>query len=134
MNGPNTACCVYAPTAEWDAQRRARLESEMGSEDAVAMRLRRAEEEKQRKLLEFEEKARARSDEIGAGEAALRERHANAELVKQQALQQMHEMNRVKAAAYNQGNYVHCSPIFSSLLYSTPSRNKPVSHAFVRSA
>jgi len=82
------------------------MESEMGSEDAVKMRLRRAEEDKQRILREFEEKARARADDIGAGETALRERHANAELAKQQALQQMHEMNRAKAAAYNQGTSV----------------------------
>ena len=90
-------------TAEWEAQRRTRLESDMGSEDAVAMRLRRAEEDKQRKLREFEEKARTRPDEMGAREASLRERHANAELAKQQSLQQLYEMNRAKAAAYNQG-------------------------------
>jgi len=92
---------VYAGrlTAEWEAQRRAN----MGSEDAVAMRLRRAEEDKQRKLREFDEKARTRSDERGAGEEALRERHANADLAKQQTLQQLHEMNRAKTAAYNQG-------------------------------
>jgi len=89
--------------AEWEAQRRARLESEMGSEDAMKMRLRRAEEDKQRKLQELEEMARTRPDEIGAREAALRERQANAEQAKQQALQQLHEMNRVKTAAYNQG-------------------------------
>jgi len=100
-------------TAEWEAQRRARMESGTGAEDAVAMRLRRAEEEKQRKLLEFEEKARTRSDEMGARETALRERHANAELAKQQALQQMHEMNRAKAAAYNQGMFIG----FPSLSY-----------------
>lgn len=76
------------------------MESE---EDAVAMRLRRAEEDKQRKLQEFDEKARTRSDEMGSREAALRQRQADADLAKQQALQQLHEMNRVKAAAYNQG-------------------------------
>jgi len=90
-------------TAEWEAERQARMESGLGAEDAVTMRLRRADEEKQRKLREFEEKARTPSDEIGARETALRERHANAELVKQQALQQMHDLNRAKAAAYNQG-------------------------------
>jgi len=117
--------CVHMLTAEWDAQRRARLESDMGSEDAVAMRLRRAEEEKQRKLREFEEKARTRSEDVGAREAALRERHANADLAKQQALQQMHEMNRAKAAAYNQGIYSHSSPLVSSPLFASES----VSHA-----
>jgi len=88
---------------EWEAQRRARLESDTGSEDAITMRLRRAEEDKQRKLRELEEKARTKPDEIGAREAALRERHANADLAKQQTLQQMQEINRTKAAAYNQG-------------------------------
>jgi len=92
------------PSAEWDAQRRARLESELGSEDAVALRLRRAEEDKRRKMQEFDEKARTRSDEIGAREAALRERQANADVAKQQALEQLYEMNHSKAAAYNQGN------------------------------
>jgi len=103
------------PTAEWDAQRRARMESE---EDAVAMRLRRAEEDKQRKLQEFDEKARTRSDEMGSREAALRQRQADADLAKQQALQQLHEMNRVKAAAYNQGtSFRPCMfPVSSRLL------------------
>ena len=96
--------------AEWEAQRRARLESDAGAEDAVAMRLRRAEEDKLRKLREFEEKARERSDEMGAREAALRERQASADLAKQQALQQLHEMNRTKAAAYNQGTCVRRVP------------------------
>jgi len=100
---------VRALTAEWEAQRRARLESDLGSEDAITMRLRRAEEDRQKKLCELEEKARTRPDEIGAGEAALRERHANAELAKQQTLQQLHEMNRAKTAAYNQGMSVYTS-------------------------
>jgi len=110
---------VLTVSAEWEAQRQARME---GSEDAVAMRLRRADEEKQRKLREFEEKARTRSDELGARETALRERHANADLVKQQALQQMHELNRSKAAAYNQGTcivYTVFLPLFSYHLFSS---------------
>ena len=86
-----------------EAQRRARMESGLGAEDALAMRLRRAEEEKQRVLHEFDEKARARAEEPGARETALRERHANAEQAKQEALQQMYDMNRAKAAAYNKG-------------------------------
>ena len=104
-----TARYVCTLTAEWEAQRRARLESDLGSEDAITMRLRRAEEDRQRTLRELEEKARTRPDEVGSGEAALRERHANAELAKQQTLQQLHEMNRAKTAAYNQGMSVHTS-------------------------
>ena len=89
--------------AEWEAARRAREE---GGEDAVALRLRRADDDKRRKMAEFDDKARASralADEMGAREAALRERQANAELAREQALQQLYDMNRAKAAAYNQG-------------------------------
>ena len=94
--------CV-ACIAEWEAARRAREE---GGEDAVALRLRRADDDKRRKMAEFDDKARASralADEMGAREAALRERQANAELAREQALQQLYDMNRAKAAAYNQG-------------------------------
>jgi hypothetical protein len=92
-------------TAVWEAQRDARLASEAGQEDAVAMRLRRAEEDKQRKMREFEEKARERSQAIGAGEEALRLRQTNAEQERQRSLEQLHEVSRVKTAAYNTGVY-----------------------------
>jgi hypothetical protein len=88
-------------TAAWEAQRQARLEA--GGEDAVTMRLRRAEEDKQRKMREFEEMARQKPDGIGAGEEALRQRHANANLERQKSLELMHEVSRVKTAAYNVG-------------------------------
>jgi len=115
-----------ALTAEWEAQRQARLESDLGSEDAITMRLRRAEEDRQKKLRELEEKARTRPDEVGARETALRERHANAELAKQQTLQQLHEMNRAKTAAYNQGMSLHTS---SPSIYLTVVHIMPISHA-----
>lgn len=90
-------------TAAWEAQRAARIASEAGAEDAMTMRLRRAEEEKQRKMREFEEMARQRSDGIGAGEEAIRQRQANADLERQKSLDHLAEVCRVKQSAYNTG-------------------------------
>ena len=118
------ACGACVSTEEWEAQRRARLESDAGGEDAVALRLRRADEDKRRILAEFEEKARDRSDEMGARESALRERQANAELAKQQSLQQLYEMNRSKAAAYNQGTSLPSTSIVCTS-YPVPSTRFP---------
>jgi len=67
------------------------------------MRLRRAEEEKQRKLREFEEKAREIKTEIGAGELALRERHESAEIDKQRRIEHLVQMGRVMTSTYNMG-------------------------------
>lgn len=86
-------------TAAWEAERKAR---EANNEDALAMRLRRAEEEKQRKLREYDEKAREQK-EIGAAEIAIRERHQAAELDRQRRIEQLVEMGRVMNATYNVG-------------------------------
>jgi len=69
----------------------------------LTVRLRRAEEDKQRKLREFDEKARERKTEIGAGELALRERFESAEVEKQRRIGQLVEMGRVMTSTYNMG-------------------------------
>jgi len=88
-------------SAAYEAQRNARVEAY--GDDALTMRLRRAEEEKQRKMLEFEEKARERKTEIGAGELAIRQRQETAELDRQQRLENLRETNRAMSATYNIG-------------------------------
>jgi len=87
-------------TAAWEAERKARLEN---NEDALSMRLRRAEEEKQRKMREFEEKAREKKTEVGAGELALRERHEVAEIDRQRRINNLVQMGRVMTSTYNMG-------------------------------
>jgi hypothetical protein len=84
--------------AALEEARRARL----GTEDALAMRLRRADEEKQRRLQEFDEMARQQK-EIGARELAIRERQENAEKERQQRLDQLRESSRAMTGLYNIG-------------------------------
>lgn len=86
-------------TAQWEAERKARADVE----DALTARLRRAEEEKQRKLREFEEQARQNKEQLGAAEEALRQRQANAEQERQKRLQQLSEMHKVMSTTYNVG-------------------------------
>ena len=66
--------------------------------------MRKAEEEKQRKLKEFEDKARQpKPDTLGAGEQAIRDRQAHADAEKQRKLEQMKEMGKVMSLSYNSG-------------------------------
>lgn len=99
VSANNCGVCRVFATAAWEAERKAR---EANNEDALAMRLRRAEEEKQRKLREFDEKAREQK-EIGAAELAIRERHQAAELDRQRRIGQLVEMGRVMTSTYNMG-------------------------------
>ena len=67
------------------------------------MRLRMAEEEKQRKMKEFDAQAAQAKTGVGASEEALRMRHAKAEEEKQKKLDQFKEVGKSMSSAYNVG-------------------------------
>lgn len=88
--------------AEYEAQRQARLQQHT-TEDAVTVRLRRAAEEKQRKLKQFEDRAKEQRQTVGPAEEARRQRQAAAEQERKQKLEHFKEMGKIMSAVYNLG-------------------------------
>lgn len=88
--------------AEYEANRVVRLD-QTSNEDLTTVRLRRAQEEKQRKMREFEEQAKQQRQTGSAGEDAVRQRQIKAEEEKQQRLQHLRDMGKVLSTVYNTG-------------------------------
>lgn len=88
--------------AEYEAERQVRFQPHT-AEDAVTHRLRMAEEDKARKLREFEEHARLRREAVGVAEEALQLRQAQAEEEKQRKLENYRQMGKIMSTVYNTG-------------------------------
>ena len=91
---------MFVPIAEFERQRK---EREAGHEDAITMRLRLAEEQKQKKMQEFEKQAKEGRKDIGTVEKNIREKRAAADAEKQRKLESYTEMGKTMAQAYNTG-------------------------------
>lgn len=87
-----------------EARRQANEASRSG-ESAIQMRLRQAEEKKQKSLALLEQAAKEKRErtDIGAGEQAIRDRQTRHETEKKRQAEQAKEMSGVMSAMYHEG-------------------------------
>ena len=94
--------CNFNKTSTAEYERR-KAEREKEREDAVQMRIRQAQSDKERRLKEFADMAKQGKKDISLTEDHIRKKHAEADALKAKKLEDMKEMAKVNAEAYNIG-------------------------------
>ncbi|KAK2160889.1 hypothetical protein LSH36_125g01008 [Paralvinella palmiformis] len=90
-----------AKAAEFEKRRKEREETQ---EDAVTLRLRLAEEQKRKKMEEFEKQAKGGKKDVGIVEQALRAKLAAADAEKQKKIETITEIGKAMTQVYHAGS------------------------------
>lgn len=91
---------MLLPLAEFEKRRKEREETQ---EDAVTLRLRLAEEQKRKKMEEFEKQAKGGKKDVGIVEQALRAKLAAADAEKQKKIETITEIGKAMTQVYHAG-------------------------------